>query len=90
MRVAVAKQTLTRRLTTALRWPVGVSLTSWRYMWRITPLHRDETTGSWEVDAPPELPGDVERDEVQWPADGAGPHFHRRYSVRIAGAEVSA
>ena len=84
------RQTLTRRLTTALRWPVGVSLTSWRYLWRTTPLYRDEVAGSWAEDAPPELPDDVNREDVQWPRDGSGPHFRRRYSVQIDGSTLSA
>jgi hypothetical protein len=83
-------QTFARRLTTALRWPVGLSLTSWRYLWRTTPLYRHETTGSWEEDAPPPFASDVDREDVQWPADGSGPHFHRRYSVRIAAPRLSA
>jgi uncharacterized protein (UPF0548 family) len=73
-----------------MRWPVGVSLTSWRYLWRTTPLYRDEVAGSWDDDAPPALPDDVEREDVQWPSDGSGPHFHRRYSVRIEGSKLSA
>jgi hypothetical protein len=76
-------------MTTALRWPVGVSLTSWRYLWRTTPLYRDETEGSWGEDAPPPLPDAVDRDDVQWPADGSGPHFRRRYSVRIQRSKMS-
>lgn len=77
-------------MTTALRWPVGVSLTSWRYLWRTTPLYRDERPGSWDADAPPPLPDDVDREDVQWPRDGSGPHFHRHYRVRIAGSSLSA
>lgn len=84
------KPTLARRLGTAARWPVGVSLTSWRYLWRTTPLYRNETEGAWPDDAPPELPDEVERDDLQRVGDGAGPHFHRRYSVRIAGSSLSA
>jgi hypothetical protein len=84
------RPTLTRRLTTAARWPLGVALTSWRYLWRTTPLYRDEVEGSWNEDAPPPLPDAVEREDVQWVGDGAGPHFHRHYSVRIEGARVSA
>ena len=84
------RPTLIRRLTTAARWPLGVSLTSWRYLWRTTPLYRDEVVGSWPEDAPPPLPEAIDREDVQWLADGAGPHFHRRYSVLIEGARVSA
>jgi|SRR3954470_4259694 hypothetical protein len=81
----------TRRLTTAARWPVGVLLTSWRYMWRTTPLHRVEEPGDPAVDGPPELPpaGDVEREEVQLPRDGAGPLFHRRYRGRIRETDMA-
>ena len=67
-----------------------MSLTSWRYLWRTTPLYRDEVAGSWDEDAPPPVADGVDRDDVQWPSDGAGPHFHRRYSVRIEGSRLSA
>jgi hypothetical protein len=74
---------LSHRLATASRWPLGVSLTSWRYLWRITPLHRCEQRGSWARDAPPSLPADVAADEIQHVGQGVGPLFHRRYRVRI-------
>jgi hypothetical protein len=90
MQHRMRRPTLTRRLTTAARWPVGVSLTSWRYMWRTTPLYRDEVEGSWPEDAPPPLPDAVDREDVQWLRHGSGPHFHRQYSVRIEGAGLSA
>jgi hypothetical protein len=72
-----------RRLATAARWPVGVGLTSWSYMWRTTPMHRREEVGSLGADAPPELPADVSGDEVQPASDGAGPLFHRRYAMLV-------
>ena len=59
-------------------------------MWRTTPLYRLEEGGSWPEDAPPPLPDSVERDDVQRVGDGAGPHFHRVYSVRIEGSSLSA
>jgi hypothetical protein len=68
---------------------VGLSLTSWRYLWRTTPLYRDETEGSWDKDAPPPLSDAVDREDVQYPADGSGPHFRRRYTVRIQGSDLS-
>ncbi len=34
----------TRRWLTAATWPVGVALTSWDYMWRITPMRREEAS----------------------------------------------
>src|SRR5215208_8055918 len=71
------REPLPRRLRTTARWPVGVTLTSWRYMWRTTPFHRSEIEGSLPADAPPELPGGVSRDEVQ--LAGVGALFHRVY-----------
>ena len=72
-----------RRLVTAAAWPVGIALTSWSYMWRITPLHRRELAGSMERDAPPPVPQDASREEAQLSDAGVGPLFHRRYSAVI-------
>ena len=78
-----------RRLTTAARWPVGVALTSWRYLWRTTPLNRSEEAGSWDEDTPPALPETVSHEEIQRVGDGVGPMFHRRYAVYIEGSHLS-
>jgi hypothetical protein len=75
-----------RRLATAARWPVGVGLTAWRYMWRTTPMHRSEEEGDPEHDAPPPLPAELDRAELQPAEAGAGPLFHRRYRARIRGS----
>ena len=64
---------LRRRLSTATRWPVGVGLTSWRYLWRTVPLHRTEEEGNPEADYPPALPAGIELEDVQHPDDGFGP-----------------
>jgi Domain of unknown function (DUF1990) len=82
------RPSLARRLRTAVRWPPGVALTSWRYMWRTTPLHRSEVAGSLPGDAPPPFPDGVPRDEVQYAADGVGPLFHRVYRARIRAARL--
>jgi hypothetical protein len=79
-----------RRLATAARWPVGVGLTSWRYMWRTTPLHRSEQAGRLPDDAPPPIPAGPSRDEVQPPSEGAGPLFHRLYRARMRDARLGA
>jgi hypothetical protein len=85
------RPTFTRRWLTALTWPVGVTLTSWDYMWRATPMHRRELVASdLEPHLPPELPDAVERDEVQPPQAGHGPLFHRRYTTRIRDSELGA
>ena len=82
------RPTLARRWATAARWPVGVMLTSWRYMWRTTPLYRSEEEGSWPDDAPPALPAEVSPEDVQRVRNGAGAFFRRRYRVRIKDAEL--
>jgi uncharacterized protein DUF1990 len=82
------RPSLGRRLRTASRWPVGVALTSWRYMWRTTPLHRSEAAGQLPNDLPPAFPEDALGEEVQRPSAGVGPLFHRVYRARIRGAQV--
>jgi Domain of unknown function (DUF1990) len=77
------RPSLSVRLRTASRWPVGVVLTSWRYMWRTVPLHRSEVAGSLPEDAPPELPAGALSHDVLRPQAGAGPLFHRVYRGRI-------
>jgi Domain of unknown function (DUF1990) len=82
------RPSISRRLRTAARWPPGVALTSWRYMWRTTPLHRSEVVGSASEDAPPPFPDDLGDDEVQHASDGVGPLFHRVYRARIREARL--
>jgi uncharacterized protein (UPF0548 family) len=81
-------QTIGKRWATAARWPLGVGLASWRYMWSTTPVHRWEMRGSWAKDAPPELPAGSDRDELQLPEEGAGPLIHRIYRTRIVGSTL--
>src|SRR3954465_12087608 len=76
-------------MATATRWPVGILLTSWRYMWRTTPVDRKELTGSMHEDGPPALPAYVTLDEVQEADHGTGPLVHRLYRTEIHGAEMS-
>ncbi len=82
------RQSFPLRLRTAARWPGGVALTAWSYFWRTTAVHRWEMTGSPSEDAAPDLPADVDRDEVQEPGDGTGPLLHRIYRTRIVGGEL--
>src|SRR4051795_5059359 len=81
---------LRRRFAGVARWPVGVALTSWRYLWRTVPLHRLEECGDRAADAPPPLPSSIARDAVQHPDDGYGPLFHRVYRTRIRETAMSA
>jgi uncharacterized protein (UPF0548 family) len=82
-------QTRSRRLATAIRWPLGIALTAWRYMWRTTPLYRSDEEGSWADDAPPPLPAGVSSSEVQGADVGVGPLYHRRYVAVIRDGSVS-
>ena len=81
-----------RRWLTAATWPVGIGLTSWDYMWRTTPLRRNEAAGTPPPTAPELLtyPADVGRDEVQGCEDGVGPMFHRSYRTRVRNSAISA
>jgi hypothetical protein len=82
-RLRTRRLPLARSLAIAARWPLGVALTSWRYMWRTTPIYRSEEPGSWPEDAPPPLPEGVVDEETQRLREGAGRMFHRRYVARI-------
>lgn len=77
---------LSRALTTA-RWPFGVALTAFSYLWRTTVIHRREIDGAWPEDGPP--PAEVGGGGVQLPEDGVGPLFRRRYSARVRGAGLA-
>lgn len=85
----MANPDLPSRLGIVLRWPVGLALVSWRYMWRTTPLHRSEEAGS-QADLPPPEGDDTEHaDERQELDDGVGPLLHRSYSVLIKGSSLT-
>jgi uncharacterized protein (UPF0548 family) len=58
-------------------------------MWRITPVHRWEMTGSAAQDGPPSLPPGTDRAELQGPEDGTGPLVHRLYRTRIEATRIS-
>ena len=77
------------RLGIVLRWPVGIALVSWRYMWRTTPLHRSEEVGSSaDLPGPPDEDNDTAAGR-QPLAAGVGPLLPRSYAVRIVGSAMS-
>ncbi len=84
------KLPLSRRVTTAARWPLGVFKTGWDYLWRTTPMQRVEEPGSVPDDVPPPLPPGTDRTEHQGIEDGYGPLMHRSYVARVRDAERSA
>jgi len=79
-----------RRWSTAARWPAGVLLAAWRYMWSTTPVHRWVMAGSWPEDAPPDLPEKLDRSDLQTWQDGVGPLLHRIYRTRFTASRVGA
>ncbi|GAC1434452.1 MAG: hypothetical protein NVSMB51_01660 [Solirubrobacteraceae bacterium] len=82
------RPSLPRRLGTATRWPVGIVLTSWSYLWRTTPMHRTlEEGGDADVR---ELPVNSNTQELQPLDAGVGPVFHRRYRTRIRDSKLGA
>jgi hypothetical protein len=80
------------RWLTAASWPLGVTLTSWDYMWRTTVMRRREAAGSLPSPLPPLLsyPTGVSSDEVQSQQDGYGPLFHRSYRTQIRETSLGA
>jgi hypothetical protein len=88
MMLVPSRLSLQRRLRTAATWPIGIALTSWSYMWRTTPMHRSEATGS-RADLPPPLPQGFDDDELQPVEVGVGPLFHRLYRARIREPRLS-
>ena len=83
------RQPRSQRVRTAARWPVGIALTAWRYLWRLTPIDRWEWTGSRAEDDVPELPGGTDVEDLQPADDGVGPLMHRLYRVRIRTSALS-
>jgi uncharacterized protein (UPF0548 family) len=79
-----------RHWSPVLRWPHGVALASWRYMWSTTPIHRWVMTGSWAEDAPPQLPPGFGHPELKSWENGAGPLLHRIYRTRFTASPTSA
>jgi hypothetical protein len=76
------------RVATVLRWPLGLAVVSWRYMWRTTPLHRSEEPGS-AADLPERWARDTSQDGRQGLDAGSGPMLHRTYTVRIVRSAVT-
>jgi hypothetical protein len=79
---------LARQIGTIGRWPIGMGLASWRYLWRTSPLHRVDQQGT-DDDLGPPLPAGLVDQRVQRSRDGVGPLFRRRYAVRIEGSSMT-
>ena len=77
-----------RRASLLAKWPLGLSLTCWRYMWRITPLHRRELAGDPVADAAPALPDHLDPAHLQDVDAGVGALFHRRYTALVRDSAI--
>ncbi|SDE84207.1 DUF1990 family protein [Pseudonocardia oroxyli] len=71
-----------RRVAAVLRWPIGIAVVSWQYLWRTTAIRRVDEEGD-ASDLPDPVPPDRLDDRIQQVQDGYGPLLHRRYRVRI-------
>ena len=80
---------LPRWVTILFQWSLGMALVSWRYLWQIMPLHRTVQVGNVD-DLPPPLPEHCIDERSQPLERGAGPLFHRVFSVRMDGATMTA
>ncbi|MGQ0632634.1 MAG: DUF1990 family protein [Sporichthyaceae bacterium] len=70
----------------AIRWPPGIALVTWRYLWQTLPVFRVDEPGDAR-DLPPPLP-EITGDD-QPPHTGTGPLYHRRFSVRVRDAVLT-
>jgi hypothetical protein len=77
-----------QRLGIVLRWPIGLALITWRYLWRVTPVYRRDEEGGAPADLPPPLPDGADHRDVQGLTDGYGPLLHRCYAVRVADPRI--
>ncbi|WP_181781565.1 DUF1990 family protein [Pseudonocardia pini] len=73
-----------RHVGAVVRWPIGIAVVSWRYLWRTTVVHRHEEPGD-ATDLPDPVPADFADEDIQPVEAGYGPLLHRRYAVRITG-----
>ncbi|TDC79941.1 DUF1990 family protein, partial [Actinomadura sp. 7K507] len=77
-----------RRRARALRWPAGMGVAAWRWLWgsRRVPRRRLRTEAASEIEEIPRRGGGGVQDQRQ----GVGPVYQRRYSVRISGSPLTA
>jgi hypothetical protein len=84
-----AREGRARRLGIVLRWPAGMAFTSWRYLWRTTPLHRLDEQGD-QGDCGPSIDAVFHDERLQRLEDGVGPVYRRWYRVTIEHPKLSA
>jgi Domain of unknown function (DUF1990) len=78
-----------RRLGIVARWPLGIALVTWRYLWRVVPVHRVDGDGD-RHDLPDPVPAEHHDDRLGRVEDGVGPMLHRSYRVLVEGGSARA
>jgi uncharacterized protein DUF1990 len=78
-----------RGLGIVARWPLGIALVSWRYLWRVVVVHRADQEGDGG-DLPEPVPVEHQDDRLVRVEDGVGPMLHRRYRVVADGGSARA
>ena len=78
-----------RGLGIVARWPLGIALVSWRYLWRVVVVHRADQDGDGG-DLPDPVPVEYQDDQLLRVEDGVGPMLHRRYRVLADGGAACA
>lgn len=78
-----------RRLAVIARFPIGLTISTTRYLYRAHEVRRHDQGGD-HTDLPPELPDEFVDEHIKTVDDGAGPLFHRLFRVRIQDAELDA
>src|SRR3954447_17657809 len=86
-----------RGLGIVARWPLGIALVSWRYMWRVVAVHRADHDGEGgglpdpaALRCPDPVPVEYQDDGLLRVEDGVGPMLHRRYRVLADGGSARA
>ena len=69
---------------------MGLTITSFDYIWRTTPIRRRNEEGSVPDDLPPSLPAGISSDGLQHVEQGVGPLFRRTYRVEMRDADCDA
>src|SRR4029079_18101629 len=78
-----------RGLGIVARWPLGIALVSWRYLWRGGGADRADQEGD-AGDLPDPVPVEYQDDQLLRVEDGVGPMLHRRYRVLADGGSARA
>jgi hypothetical protein len=75
------------RVAAVARFPVGLAVSTLRYVWWSSDCRRNEGSGD-ASDLPPRLPLELLDEHVKTLDDGSGPLFHRIFRIRLRGSRL--